>query len=47
MLKNEKKVNEIFADKLGSLTKSLHLENATIRKLTAKLKEKQSSRPKF
>ena len=40
-------VNEVFADKLGSLSKTLHLDNATIRKLTSKLKEKQMSRPKF
>lgn len=44
MLKNEKKANSDCVEKVETLTKKLHLDNATLNKLTAKLKEKKNTK---
>jgi conjugal transfer/entry exclusion protein len=43
MLKNEKKANDIIVNEVDSLTKDLHLDNATLKRLTLKLKAAKTS----
>ena len=47
MLKNEKKANEIISNKVGSLAKTLHLDDQALRNITKHLKNAKTTTSLF